>query len=49
VSACDLGWLQYLTAQQWRTVLTASGRALAAGSVPVLIQCLQRPAQWALR
>jgi hypothetical protein len=49
VSACDLGWLQDLTAQQWRTVLSACGRALAAGSAPALIQCLQRPAQWALR
>lgn len=41
--ACDIGWLQDLTAQQWRAVLAVSGRALAAGSLPTLIQCLQQP------
>ena len=44
LSACDLGWLQDLTARQWRTVLTGCGRALEARSAPDLIQCLQRPA-----
>jgi hypothetical protein len=44
VSACDLAWLQDLSAQQWQKVLSACGHALAAGSVSALMECLQRPA-----
>lgn len=43
VGACDLGWLQDLAGQQWRTVLGSCGRALAEGSADALIKCLQRP------
>ena len=43
VVACDLDWLQDLTGPQWRAALAACRRALAAGSVPALIQCLQQP------
>ncbi len=43
VSACDLTWLQEITAPQWRTVLAACGRAIATGSVPTLIDRLRQP------
>ena len=43
VVACDLDWLQDLTGSQWRAALAACCRALAAGSVPAPIQCLQQP------
>lgn len=43
VAACDLDWLQDLTGSQWRAALAACRRALAAGSVPALIECLQPP------
>lgn len=43
VAACDLDRLQDLTGLQWRAALAACGRALAAGSVPALIQCLRQP------
>ena len=43
VAACDLDWLQNLTGSQWRAALAACRRALAADSVPALIQCLQQP------
>ena len=41
VNLCDLTWLPDLTAAEWRTVLTACGRA--AGSVEQLTRCLTRP------
>jgi hypothetical protein len=43
VRACDLTWLQEIAAPQWRTVLAGCGRAIAAGSVPTLIEQLRRP------
>jgi hypothetical protein len=41
MTACDLAWLQGLTAQQWHAVVATCGQALATGSLPTLIQALQ--------
>jgi Zn-dependent peptidase ImmA (M78 family) len=40
MSTCDLAWLQEITADQWRRVLSASARALSSGSVSSLVACL---------
>jgi len=41
--ASDPGWLIDLTAREWRDVLAAYGRALAAGSIADVAACLRRP------
>lgn len=46
-SACDLGWLQNVTTQEWQAILAACGRAIATGSVDNLTQCLKaRTVAW---
>lgn len=41
LSVCDLGWLQGLTAQEWRSVVRAAGHAIQAGSLEAVVQCLE--------
>jgi hypothetical protein len=41
--ACDLIWLPALSEVEWLNVVTACGRALAAGSLPAVIRSLQPP------
>jgi hypothetical protein len=45
IEACDPSWLAHLTAKDWRSVLAACRRCLAAGSVDDLIACLSSPKQ----
>lgn len=43
MTACELDWLQEITAAEWRGLLSVWARTLASGSVSALIACLTEP------